>query len=106
MADIPVRQVTIYLSIQTRAKVPTIKGWLEGGLLSELEKLNWAEGEGCKLHVVWVGDVTSKGNRRKYFDQLAQTTDHVLAELEGLVDEALLELEGCYDAIEEFNEGV
>lgn len=95
MAKTPVKQVTITLSIPTRASEKTIKGRMR----KELTKAF-----GLDEIQVLVEKAPDLSSRQARLSQLTTQADLLLAEIEGLVDDGLEELEGVYEAIGEFKE--
>ena len=90
MAKTLVKQVTITLTIQTRSRERAIERAVRKNLA------------GYEVQQVVIEDLINGNFRRVRLAQLNSRVDHLLEEIEGLVDDGLEELEGCYGAIEEF----
>lgn len=92
MAKTPVKQVTITLTLQTRSRERAIERAVRKDL------------KGFEVQRVEIEELINGNFRRIRLAQLSSQVDRLLAEIEGLVDDGLEELEGCYEAIEEFEE--
>ena len=92
MAKTPVKQVTITLTIQTRSRERAIERAVRKDL------------DGYEIQQVVIEELLNGNFRLVRLAQLNSRVDQLLAEIEGLVDDGLEELEGCYEAIEEFTE--
>lgn len=104
MAKTPVKQVTITLTIQTRARERTIERWVKEGLVKTIRGVDWDERGSYEIQQILIEDVINGNFRRVRLAQLNSRVDHLLEEIEGLVDDGLEELEKCYEAIGVFEE--
>lgn len=92
MPKTPVKQVTITLKVQTRSRERAIERAVRKDL------------DGYEIQRVEIEELLNGNFRRVRLAQLNSRVDQLLGEIEGLVDDGLEELEGCYEAIEEWVE--
>lgn len=92
MAKMPVKQVTITMTVQTRSRERAIERSVRKSL------------KGFEVQRVEIEELINGNFRRVRLAQLNSQADRLLEEIEGLIDDGLEELEKCYEAIGVFTE--